>query len=620
MYFWLASLNEKRPYYDFIFKRASMNEIITQAIVIRSTALDQSTLEMREYLEGYFGKNVYVVLENYSDESLDSVIDNENVIRLGRKFLERNGFRYFKKVGWQCGDYVYYGALEFVEHFSHVWLIEPDVRMTLPPKEIFGRFENVDVDLVAANLQEAKESNWYWYPSMDGFNGENRVYKMFFPLSRLSVSAIRCLRQRRKEYCESLWLKEKKINFNINAGVRLFANDETFVATTVCVEGLTALSLSSKIGDFMKGNFTYSDPILEKEIDHPDLDRQLLHPICTIERAREKVALMRSKNRIGALQKREAEVRSRLGDAIADSVFDIELKSNTKEFVGGFAEGQRPVIEWLLRSPENDQQSNLNVLRDAISDGVVIPPKSSAAMTTANKPEKKIAVIRSVLTEFPDVQLWRVSALDVYENANGKFISKNNNRITITGEVSIDSLKNTYIYFSGKGNDVTLDGLKNVSKLNIACINGSTVRVGSPQMIRGAVVMASHAATISIGRECLISSDIILYSSGAHALYDMDGNHRGRNTIEVGNRVWIGQGVRLLAGANVGENSVIGAYSVLAGKIPNNCAAAGNPCRVTTKHIFWTSQSSEDKANYFERPENVGKPSPSYVLPTRDDD
>ena len=44
--------------------------------------------------------------------------------------------------------------------------------------------------------------------------------------------------------------------------------------------------------------------------------------------------------------------------------------------------------------------------------------------------------------------------------------------------------------------------------------------------------------------------------------------------------VWIGGGSTILPGVTVGQNSVIGAGSVVVKDIPANSIAVGNPCRV----------------------------------------
>lgn len=50
--------------------------------------------------------------------------------------------------------------------------------------------------------------------------------------------------------------------------------------------------------------------------------------------------------------------------------------------------------------------------------------------------------------------------------------------------------------------------------------------------------------------------------------------------IVLGNDVWVGAGAVLLGGVEVGDNSVIGAGSVVTRSIPPGVLAAGNPCRI----------------------------------------
>jgi acetyltransferase-like isoleucine patch superfamily enzyme len=50
--------------------------------------------------------------------------------------------------------------------------------------------------------------------------------------------------------------------------------------------------------------------------------------------------------------------------------------------------------------------------------------------------------------------------------------------------------------------------------------------------------------------------------------------------IIVGNNVFIGYGAVILPGVSIGDNVVIGAYSVVSKDIPSNCVAAGVPARV----------------------------------------
>lgn len=53
--------------------------------------------------------------------------------------------------------------------------------------------------------------------------------------------------------------------------------------------------------------------------------------------------------------------------------------------------------------------------------------------------------------------------------------------------------------------------------------------------------------------------------------------------VTIGDNCWIAGNVTILAGANIGSGCVIGAGSVVAGEIPPNSLAYGNPCRVIRK-------------------------------------
>lgn len=50
--------------------------------------------------------------------------------------------------------------------------------------------------------------------------------------------------------------------------------------------------------------------------------------------------------------------------------------------------------------------------------------------------------------------------------------------------------------------------------------------------------------------------------------------------VQIQDNVWIGGNVTICPGVTIGENSVIGAGSVVTHDIPANCIAAGNPARV----------------------------------------
>ncbi|MBW4560156.1 MAG: sugar O-acetyltransferase [Mojavia pulchra JT2-VF2] len=50
--------------------------------------------------------------------------------------------------------------------------------------------------------------------------------------------------------------------------------------------------------------------------------------------------------------------------------------------------------------------------------------------------------------------------------------------------------------------------------------------------------------------------------------------------IKIGNNVWIGGSAIICPGVTIGDNTSIGAGSVVVKDIPENVVAAGNPCRI----------------------------------------
>ncbi len=88
---------------------------------------------------------------------------------------------------------------------------------------------------------------------------------------------------------------------------------------------------------------------------------------------------------------------------------------------------------------------------------------------------------------------------------------------------------------------------------------------------------------LTIGEYCKITKGTIIlthdYSrSVLRRKYGEIIGEAGKTVI--GDNVFIGMNSIILMGAHIGNNVIIGAGSVVSGKIPDNCVAAGNPCRV----------------------------------------
>lgn len=86
---------------------------------------------------------------------------------------------------------------------------------------------------------------------------------------------------------------------------------------------------------------------------------------------------------------------------------------------------------------------------------------------------------------------------------------------------------------------------------------------------------------IYIGDYTMIGPNVVL-ATAAHPA-DPDLRRKGLQynlPVRIGKNCWLGAGVIVVPGVTIGDNTVIGAGSVVTRDIPSNVVAVGNPCRV----------------------------------------
>ncbi len=86
---------------------------------------------------------------------------------------------------------------------------------------------------------------------------------------------------------------------------------------------------------------------------------------------------------------------------------------------------------------------------------------------------------------------------------------------------------------------------------------------------------------VRIGAGTLIGPAVQIYA----AYHPLDAEERAQGPelaapVTIGRRVWIGGGAIILPGRTIGDNTTLGAGSVVTKDIPANVFAAGNPARV----------------------------------------
>jgi len=139
------------------------------------------------------------------------------------------------------------------------------------------------------------------------------------------------------------------------------------------------------------------------------------------------------------------------------------------------------------------------------------------------------------------------------------------------------------------GNNCTFrsDFSSNLIGVNRRCIiatvrEKSNIYIGNNSGFSGTVIGA--AESIEIGNNVLCGANTLITDFDWHQIDPHERLNRiGQSKsapIKIGNNVWLGINVIVLKGVNIGDNTVIGANSLVVNDIPENVVAAGNPCKV----------------------------------------
>lgn len=86
---------------------------------------------------------------------------------------------------------------------------------------------------------------------------------------------------------------------------------------------------------------------------------------------------------------------------------------------------------------------------------------------------------------------------------------------------------------------------------------------------------------IYIGDKTMFGPNVVLATANHPILPELrEKAYQYNKEIHIGRNCWLGAGVIVVPGISIGDNSVIGAGSVVTRDIPDNVLAVGNPCRV----------------------------------------
>lgn len=86
---------------------------------------------------------------------------------------------------------------------------------------------------------------------------------------------------------------------------------------------------------------------------------------------------------------------------------------------------------------------------------------------------------------------------------------------------------------------------------------------------------------IYVGDGTMLAPNVVLATAGHPILPELrEKAYQYNSSVRIGKNCWLGAGVIVLPGVTIGDNTVVGAGSVVTHDLPANVVAVGNPCRV----------------------------------------
>lgn len=93
-----------------------------------------------------------------------------------------------------------------------------------------------------------------------------------------------------------------------------------------------------------------------------------------------------------------------------------------------------------------------------------------------------------------------------------------------------------------------------------------------PGAVIGKRLFIDHGFGVVIGETCIIGDDVIIYQG---VTLGGTGKETGKRHPNIGSRVMIGAGAKILGNINIGDDVKIGANAIVLKDVPNNVTAIG---------------------------------------------
>lgn len=170
-------------------------------------------------------------------------------------------------------------------------------------------------------------------------------------------------------------------------------------------------------------------------------------------------------------------------------------------------------------------------------------------------------------------------------------IKGNNNIVNISKNTKMRRCK---IIVTGNNNRINIGEECDLHNTTIHIDNvGGKIAIGDCTSIAGATIVSYEPHEINIGSDCMLSYGIEIRNTDSHKIINADSGewlNKGR-PIHIESHVWLAARCTILKGTHIGHDSIIGANSLVSGKIPSHVIATGQPAKIIRENVSWNRES-----------------------------
>lgn len=129
--------------------------------------------------------------------------------------------------------------------------------------------------------------------------------------------------------------------------------------------------------------------------------------------------------------------------------------------------------------------------------------------------------------------------------------------------------------------------------------------IGDKTTVNGARMVAINS-TIVLKRDVMLSDEILIQGFDQHGIIDLKTGefiNIDRDSVTIGNHVWLGRRSTIMPGVTVNDGAIVGACSVVTSDVPACSVAAGVPARILRENTSWSrswTRIDGDSQQFFE--------------------